>query len=292
MTPRLADSVSVSPSLPLQVAQPPAEFDAYAADYDGGMDNAIKRWAGDSAVEFIDVKVRWLLNELARRPLASPRRHRPRVLDFGCGVGTFLARLRWHGFGGKLRGCDVSAEMLARAEADWEIGPVPAFDCLSDSVWPYADDSFDMIIACCVFHHVPLAERGAIYGQFARILAPGGRVYIFEHNPFNPATQWVVRQTPIDQNAVLLRAGEARQGLRAVGLEGLRQEAMLFVPPRWRRLSQCERWLRWLPLGGQYVVVGEKRRVLTPAIHSLRLHRPQAMAPVLPSIFRREARAA
>ena len=48
-------------------------------------------------------------------------------------------------------------------------------------------------------------------------LRPKGRIYIFEHNPFNPVTRWVVKHTAIDRNAVLLKPAEVRTGLHAAG---------------------------------------------------------------------------
>src|SRR5262245_38117148 len=65
-----------------------------------------------------------------------------------------------------------------------------------------------------------------------RMLAPAGRVVVFEHNPLNPVTRWVVRHTPIDRNAQLVRAGEVKQRLGRLGLERLRARFLLFFPPR------------------------------------------------------------
>ncbi|HEX4147586.1 MAG TPA: hypothetical protein VHY20_01305, partial [Pirellulales bacterium] len=44
-----------------------AEFDQYAAGYGAGMENPLKQLAGNSAEEFIDVKVRWLLKRENQR---------------------------------------------------------------------------------------------------------------------------------------------------------------------------------------------------------------------------------
>ena len=41
----------------------PAEFDDYAAEYQGGLDNPIKRLMGSSPDQFIAVKARWLLRQ-------------------------------------------------------------------------------------------------------------------------------------------------------------------------------------------------------------------------------------
>ena len=89
-------------------------------------------------------------------------------------------------------------------------------------------------------------------------MKPGGRVYVFEHNPLNPVTNWVVKHTPIDQNAILLRAGEVTRGLKEAGFEGVGTSYQMFFPPRLRFLRGVENLLRWLPFGGQYAVWGKK----------------------------------
>jgi hypothetical protein len=92
----------------------------------------------------------------------------------------------------------------------------------------------------------------------ARVLRPGGLAVVFEHNPYHPATQWVVRTTKIDQNAILLPPREVRTGFCSVGLRDIQKRYLLFFPPRWRWLQPVERWLEKLPLGGQYVIVAVK----------------------------------
>lgn len=253
-----------------------AEFDAYAADYNAGMDNPLKRMAGKSADEFIKVKVEWLLRDLDRwqaaRPANAPN---SRVLEFGCGSGLFLRSLSELGFRGKMRGCDISRDMLAEAARTWTDGPLPPLDLIEHGRLQYENGAFDVVVACAVFHHVPVAERQIAYEEIVRVLSPGGRFYLFEHNPFNPVTVWVVKHTPIDQNAVLLSALEARRAQRTAGLCEIRTEYLLFFPPRFRRLSQTESWLRWLPLGGQYVVVGTKEPAAVTAADACR-ERPAA----------------
>jgi hypothetical protein len=86
------------------------------------------------------------------------------------------------------------------------------------------------------------------------VLRRGGRIYVFEHNPFNPLTQWVVRHSPIDENAVLLRPSEVRLGLGRAGASAVRTDYIMFTPPRLRFLRPIDKALAWLPLGGQYVV--------------------------------------
>ena len=109
-----------------------------------------------------------------------------------------------------------------------------------------------------VFHHVPPAERVKVMRQVAGLLAPGGRLFFFEHNPFNPLTRWVVSRCEFDEDAILLRPAESRSLVRDAGLECARLGYLLFFPPKLGALVRLERALAWLPAGAQYCLEARK----------------------------------
>ncbi len=236
-------------------ASPRPEFDAYATDYDAG-DAGIKHCLGD-AVSFMAVKVAWLLRHLSRWPLPGVTAS-PRLLDYGCGAGTLLGVLRRTGFAVALAGCDVSKEMLKEARKRWPQDEPPGFEPIENGRAPYADGTFDLVVLSAVMHHVEPGRRNDVYADALRLLRVGGRLFVFEHNPFNPITQWVVRHTAIDENAVLLRPGEVVRGVNSVARVAVRTEYLVFFPPRLTFLRSSERLLRRIPLGGQYVVAATK----------------------------------
>jgi hypothetical protein len=41
-------------------------------------------------------------------------------------------------------------------------------------------------------------------------------------------------------------------------LRGMLTRYLMFLPPRWRWTSRVDEWLGRLPLGGQYVVTGDR----------------------------------
>ena len=229
-----------------------AEFDAYAAGYAGGMEDPVKQMFGPSLEAFLQRKVNWLLRHVrGQGPL--------RLLDFGCGTADFLRLLHAGRFRGTLDGFDASAEMIAEARRRWTGGPPPRLLADASGKLPYPDRSFDVIVACCVFHHIMPPERPAAYRELARVLAPGGRLFVFEHNSWNPVTSFIVKRAPIDQNAVLLCSVEAKRGLAAAGLTPERTDYLLFFPLWVPAGERAERLLfAKLPLGGQYVAVGRK----------------------------------
>ena len=77
---------------------------------------------------------------------------------------------------------------------------------------------------------------------------------VFKHDPLGPGTRYVVARTPIDRDAVLLRASEVESGLLAAGAHVRRTRYIMFAPPRLRSLERLDGALGRLPLGAQYVV--------------------------------------
>jgi SAM-dependent methyltransferase len=231
-----------------------AEFDKHAADYDGGLDNPVKRALGD-ADSFIAVKARWLL-----RHEPGLRRGGVSLLDYGCGAGDLMRVLAGLGGRGPFTGCDVSTGMLAEAARRWPaaLGPAPALAPQDGARTPFADGQFDAAIISAVLHHVPPTERPAVYAELGRILRPGGRLYVFEHNPRNPLVRHVIARTPIDANAILLDANEVQEGLLGSGRYELETDYLMFMPPGLTFLRFVDRALAWLPLGAQYAVAARK----------------------------------
>jgi SAM-dependent methyltransferase len=232
-----------------------AEFDRHAEAYDGGLDNPVKRMMGNSADQFIGVKARWLLR---REPGLTDGTLS--VLDYGCGAGDLMRVLADLGARARFTGCDVSEGMLAEVAKRWpeRHGPPPLVSVQQEARTPFADGQFDIATISAVLHHVPVAERPAVYGELARVLKPGGRLYVFEHNPRNPLVRYVVARTPIDENAILLDAREVRRGLSESARYALGTDYLMFVPPGIASLRGIDRALAWLPLGAQYVVAGRK----------------------------------
>lgn len=235
---------------------PIAEFDAYANGYDGGMDNPVKALLGDSAADFIAVKVRWL------------RRHWPDLwtdpalplLDYGCGTAALLRLLRAAGVPGPMTGTDVSAGMLREAARGWPAGATPpSFRTQDGAATGLADESYGAAVISAVLHHVPPAERTAVYAELHRVLRPGGRLVVFEHNPWNPVTRYVVARTPIDADAILLPRTETMRALKDAGWRDVRVKDLMFLPPKLGPFATAaERLFSWLPLGGQYAVTARK----------------------------------
>ncbi|MEO8504971.1 MAG: methyltransferase domain-containing protein [Acidobacteriota bacterium] len=222
------------------------DFDQHSAGYSQEVDQALSV-VGLRHDFFLEAKVEHIVE--ARMRLAGVSE--PRTLEIGCGVGLLQRRLR--PLFKHLFGIDSSIASLGRAPREERLAAADGVHL------PFADESFDLVIAVCVLHHVPVAQRAAFLGEMARVTRPGGLITICEHNPWNPLTRLVVARCEFDNDAVLLPAAETRRRLCAAGLTEVRSRFILFFPWQgalWRRL---ERLLASLPLGGQYFVEGSRR---------------------------------
>jgi SAM-dependent methyltransferase len=225
-----------------------AEFDRYAARYEELLRDPI-RDAFASGARFFQERKWSLLREWFDRLEFDTGRER--WLDIGCGKGELL-HLGRRDFAEAV-GCDLSTGMLGAASG-LEVVRQPAPDHL-----PFEDDSLGLATAVCVFHHVQTADRPALCADAWRVLRPGGLICVIEHNPFNPATQLIVRRTPVDADARLLTAWATRRLLRRAGFVPLGTRYFLVFPESlFRRLRRIEDALERLPVGGQYAVLARK----------------------------------
>ena len=238
----------------------PAEFDQFAANYSGGLENPLKRWLGGEVQHWLRPKIEllidWLTTAAAHQCLEMASL---RLLDVGCGDGQFLKLLRQAGFTGILNGCDVSSAMIDRAQASCSDSQIGFTTQPADTTLPFSPASFDVIVLSAVLHHVPVAARPALLAACANLLSPGGMIVVFEHNPFHPFTRFIVATTEIDRDAILLSPAEATGLLKTSGLNVDHPQYLLFFPPRWTFLKSLERWLKNWPLGGQYAIVAHKQ---------------------------------
>jgi len=187
-------------------------------------------------------------------------------LDFGCGNGRLFKPLIESGSlrplveRGRLRlfGFDTSAESLKEAKRiaggervcfanDWDELPRGV--------------RFDLVIGCCVFHHIAPAERSAVAKTLRRWMKPKARLVIWEHNPFNPITRMLVRICPFDKGARLLTYGATKRLFETNSYRHMQHKYVNIFPPRWQQLkllSAVERMAARFPVGAQYWVMFER----------------------------------
>ncbi len=223
-------------------------FDTYADDYDAALAEGLSA-SGESRDYFARERLRWLAGELQGRGVQPCS-----VLDFGCGVGA--ATPFWREFfpDAALLGVDVSARSLAVARQNYG-SPEVQFQTLADHS---PDGSRSLAFCNGVFHHITPAERAAALAYVYGSLAPGGLFAIWENNPWNPGTRYVMHRIPFDRDAVLVSPPHARHLLTAAGFEVLRTDFLFLFPRALSALRPLEPLLARLPLGAQYQVLCRK----------------------------------
>jgi len=115
---------------------------------------------------------------------------------------------------------------------------------------------FDIVTAVSVFHHIVPSDRDAALHYCFERLKPGGHLFVFEHNPYNPLTRHLVSRCPVDRDAILLKPKETVARFKRAGFDRVAAEYCLFFPKTLAFLRPLETSLGWLPLGGQYYVCG------------------------------------
>ncbi len=102
-----------------------------------------------------------------------------RVLDIGCGPGLLVMEMAQEvGSQGHVAGIDVSAEMLALAQARCAGQAGVTIGEASATMLPFADSNFDAIAVTQVYEFVDDVTRA--FAELKRVLKPGGRALIVD----------------------------------------------------------------------------------------------------------------
>lgn len=134
-----------------------------------------------------------------------------RVIDVGCGDGSLARRLAK--FGARVLGVECSPRQLAKARA---AGAVPGVEIVEGvgQALPAPSGEADYVVFFNSLHHVPAEVMDKALEEAARVLRPGGRVYVSE-----PVAEGPFFQTcrPVDdETQVRARAYRALQSCRAL----------------------------------------------------------------------------
>jgi SAM-dependent methyltransferase len=222
-----------------------AEFDKFAEEY-----LATHRTNLAVTGEGPDFFARYKVVETARR-LRGLRLSPRRVLDFGCGIGNSAPHLREAFPAARITGVDVSEKSLAVARSRFP-DAAEFVGLAADGAPPKAEGGYDLIFSACVFHHIEAEEHVGIFRRLRERLAPGGAMVIFEHNPVNPVSRYIVATCPFDENAVLIPAGELAKRQRQAGFGRVSAAFTGFFPGPLAALRPLEPMLAWAPVGAQY----------------------------------------
>ncbi|MES2985230.1 MAG: class I SAM-dependent methyltransferase [Pseudomonadota bacterium] len=202
-------------------------------------------FAGQGLDFYTQVKADFL-KEIAQKYFPSQR---VELLDVGCGHGLIHRKL--DGF--SISATDIAGEVLKLAQQE---NPSVTYLPYDGTALPFESGRFDMSLAICVMHHVPPAAWVAFLQEMKRVLKPGGMAIIIEHNPLNPMTCHVVKNSPLDEGVTLLHARTLKKRMREAGFVQSKHEYLVFTPFAQKLMRRFDRWLKWCPLGAQHAALG------------------------------------
>jgi ubiquinone/menaquinone biosynthesis C-methylase UbiE len=148
----------------------------------------------DLFLPFYDPLVKLLGADRVRKKLFDQAHVQPqhRVLDIGCGTGTFAVALKSWLPMAEVVALDPDPKALARSrrKAD-RAGVSIRFDQGFADALPYQDGSFDRVFSSMMFHHLPREAKPAAMREVRRVLKPGGSLHLLDfeqegshsHNP-------------------------------------------------------------------------------------------------------------
>lgn len=223
-------------------------FDQYAGNYDEALNRGLAV-SGESKDYFAEHRVR-ILERILHRQSFVPRR----VLDFGCGTGSGVPWLLTLGGVELVVGADVSLESV-RTAARMIDDPRARFVRMADLD---AEEPFDLIFCNGVFHHIPVEERTGALHLVRRSLRDQGLFALWENNPWNPGTRYVMSRIPFDRDAVTITPPEADRLVAGHGFRKILRTHAFIFPASLGFLRWSERLLQSLPIGAQYLVLGQR----------------------------------
>lgn len=143
-----------------------------------------------------------------------------RVLDIGCGNGH-IARLITK-LGGRVTGIDPGEKQLERARDAAPAGDETYVDGVAEDL-PFDDGSVDIVVFFNSLHHITVENMASGLAEAARVLKPGGTVFITE--PLARGQLFEMQKPYNDETEVRARALAA---IRDAGAHGLRQAGESF----------------------------------------------------------------
>jgi len=224
------------------------EFDRFAHNYDDDL-NAGLSVTGENKQFFSRERMLWLRHRVKALELQIST-----VIDFGCGPGSTTPLLQEAFDGADVFGLDVSTELLDVARTHYGR---PGIAFMTPDAWP-PHLTVDLVYSNGVFHHIDPALRPACLRFIGRALRPGGVFALWENNPWNPGTRFVMSRIPFDRNAIMLSARQAVRLLSAAGLTPTSVDHTFIFPRALKTLRPLEPFLAGWPLGAQYQVLARR----------------------------------
>jgi ubiquinone/menaquinone biosynthesis C-methylase UbiE len=143
----------------------------------------------------------------ARMPMAGAR-----ILDVGCGDGTFVRELARAG--AEVTGVECSDVQLALCEASPRVASERYLYGVGQAL-PFEDAVFDATVLRASLHHVPAASMEQALREARRVTRPAGELFVFE--PLASGDNFELIRPVDDETVVRAQAQEAIDRAVAAG---------------------------------------------------------------------------
>jgi len=146
------------------------------------------------------------------------------AVDVGCGEGALVRTMAKAG--AKVVGCEPGAAMMALALAQPKVAD-ERYEAAGAEKLPLADASADLVVFSNSLHHVPVELQPRALAEAARVLKPGGTLFVSE--PVADGPFFAVTKLFNDETDVRAKALEALRDAKRWGLEA--KDEFIYVVP-------------------------------------------------------------
>lgn len=216
-------------------------FDRYLNDYEYYIQESTKKF--DKNLDYYRKNKIEITKE---RTLNYPKN----ILDFGSGVGVMIPHMKKKFSKSKIYAYDESRESLKFLKKKF-----PFVTCLKKID---GQIKFDLIFLSGVVHHIEKNLRERVFKKIHSSLNASGILVIFEHNPYNPLTNIVVKNCEFDQDAQLIKRRDLIKICEKVNFKINESAYIYFFPTFMKQLRFLEKYLEWFFLGAQYFCTFKK----------------------------------
>lgn len=159
------------------------------------------------------------------------------ILELGCGQAALARSLLARHPGSRVTGLEVDARQHAKNLA----APQPGlqFVAAGAQAIPFADASFDLVLMLKSLHHVPRPLMAQALAEVARVLRPGGHVYVSEPVYAGPLNE--VMRLFHDEGVVRAAAQAALDEALRTGVWAAAAERRFVMPVQFRDFADFER---------------------------------------------------